>query len=385
MFKYALFVLTAFLMLGAGAVHAAPATEASAKEFAKTYAQVAFLSYKDAADTAAQLEEKIEALVDGPSEANLKAAKDAWLASRIPYGQTEAFRFAEGPIDGTNAQGVEGPEGRINAWPLNEAYIDYVKDNPKAGIIQNMEIAISDDTLTAKNQAEDEADVTTGYHAIEFLLWGQDFSADGPGSRPVADYTAGNPVNERRQKYLEETAELLVKDLSHVAEAWAPDADNYRKTFVSLDSNEVLTRALTSLATLSGFELASERIATALDSGDQEDEHSCFSDNTHVDFIMNARSIDNIYYGRYGSYQGTGLDAIARVVDMDLARKIDVQLADTRTIVEGIKPPIDQILASPAGSEGRKQLESLVKSLQAQAELFKQLGTKMGLTIAIKS
>lgn len=357
--------------------------EQLAKDFAQTYAQVAFLNYQESANTVATLEEAVEGLVDNPSEEALSNARKAWMASRIPYGQTEAFRFADGPIDG----GEEGPEGRINAWPLNEAYIDYVKDNRAAGIIQDEAIALNEDVLVSKNQSDDEADVTTGYHAIEFLLWGQDFNAAGAGQRTVADYakTKGNKTNERRGQYLELTTELLAKDLSGLVEAWAPDADNYRSKFVNLPSNEVLTNALTSLATLSGFELASERIATALDSGDQEDEHSCFSDNTHVDFVMNAKGIDNIYYGRYGSYQGTGLDKIAAVVDPALAKKIDEQLSKTRSIVEGIKPPIDQILAGPKDAPGRVQLEELVKSLQTQAELFKELGTKLGLTVVIKS
>ncbi len=277
------------------------------KKFAQSYAQVAYLNYQDASDTAAGMQVKIEALLGAPSDAALTAAKSAWLDTRVPYGQSEVFRFAEGPIDGKDDNGKEGPEGLINAWPLNEAYIDYVKDNPKAGIIQDASVDINPDVLVKKNQADDEADVTTGYHAVEFLLWGQDFNANGPGERPVSDYAKSDVIKERRRRYLHETVELLVKNLSGLAEAWAPDANNYRKTFLSLDGNEVLTRVLTSLATLSGFELASERIATALDSGDQEDEHSCFSDNTHVDFIMNAKGIETVYYGRYGAYQAVVL------------------------------------------------------------------------------
>lgn len=354
------------------------------KQFAETYAQIAFLNYQDALNSVAELEEKVEAFIESPSAESMDAAKHVWLESRIPYGQTEVFRFADGPIDGTNEQGEEGPEGRINAWPLNEAYIDYVKDNPTSGIIQDTAVVIDDNTLSTKNQSEDEADVTTGYHAIEFLLWGQDFNTAGPGDRPFSDYGEDDPIKERRGEYLEEAAELLIKDLSGIVEAWAPNGA-YRQKFVTSAGDDVLTNALTSLATLSAFELASERIATALDSGDQEDEHSCFSDNTHVDFKMNAQGIDNVYYGRYGSYQGTGLNKIAEAVDPELAKKIGEQLAKTKSIVEGIKPPIDQILASPAESADRQTLEALVQSLQAQAELFIELGKKLGLTVAIKS
>lgn len=261
------------------------------QEFKNTYAHIAFANYQDAANQVAELEKRIADLVDAASETNLDLARNAWLESRIAYGQSEVFRFADGPIDGVNTKGEEGPEGLINAWPLNEAYIDYVKDNPKAGIIQDLSVNIEKEELINKNQQHDEADVSTGYHAIEFLLWGQDFNPNGPGNRPFTDYVKNSPVNERQGEYLKKTTSLLLKNLSTVVSAWVMGDENYRKEFLALNNKEVLTRVLTSLATLSGFELASERIATALDSGDPEDEHSCFSDNTHVDFIMMLKEL----------------------------------------------------------------------------------------------
>ena len=75
---------------------------------------------------------------------------------------------------------MEGPEGRLNSWLLDEAYIDYVKGNAQAGLINNFEFPLTEEALLAKNQEDDEADVSTGYHAIEFLLWGQDFYSQSP-------------------------------------------------------------------------------------------------------------------------------------------------------------------------------------------------------------
>ena len=68
----------------------------------------------------------------------LVPARKAWLAAREPYGQTEAFRFYGGPIDD-----AKGPEGRINAWPLDEAYIDSVKGKAGSGIINNRKIPLT--------------------------------------------------------------------------------------------------------------------------------------------------------------------------------------------------------------------------------------------------
>src|SRR5690606_29119095 len=83
-----------------------------------SYADIALAGYEDALATAKALDAAIDALIATPSEATLAAAKTAWIAARVPYQQTEAFRFGN-PI-------VDEWEGRVNAWPLDEGLIDYV-------------------------------------------------------------------------------------------------------------------------------------------------------------------------------------------------------------------------------------------------------------------
>ena len=56
---------------------------------------------------------------------------------------------------------------------------------------------ITAEALTAANEEGGETNISTGWHAIEFLLWGQDLSATGPGARPATDYTTA-PNAERR-------------------------------------------------------------------------------------------------------------------------------------------------------------------------------------------
>ena len=85
--------------------------------------------------TAAEaLHDAIDAFVAGPTDATLQAAKDAWLAGRRLYGPTEVFRFYDGPIDNPD----DGPEGQINAWPMDEAYVDYADGDPEAGIVNDV-------------------------------------------------------------------------------------------------------------------------------------------------------------------------------------------------------------------------------------------------------
>lgn len=345
----------------------------------ETYVKLVHANYTACYETALVLQTAVTAFLEQPNEQTLTAAKRAWLDSRIPYGQSEAFRFYEGPIDG-----AKGREERLNSWPLNEAYIDYVKEHPHAGIISNTAIPLTEAAIVQKNQVDDEADVSTGYHALEFLLWGQDLSLAGPGSRPASDYIGDQPTTVRRRTYLRIVTDLLVKDLKFLVDSWGTEQGNYASQFKQLDHREAFSKILTGLATLSGFELASERMGVPLDSGDQEDEHSCFSDNTHNDLIYNAQGIRNVYLGSYADFQGQGLNSLVAKLAPALNQKILKQLDTTQNAVEAIDAPIDrEVLATKANSPARQKMEAAIRSLQTQAELFKTLGKTLDANVEI--
>src|SRR5882672_8891168 len=267
-------------MPGAAAPGEAPARpEAQMRAAVTDYAEVAFHAYDDALRAALRFQASVREFVQHPSDdadEELERLRQAWIDMRPAYGRTETFRFYEGPIDfGKRADGALGPEPRLNAWPVNESYIDYVNGNPRAGLVNDPSVPITRATLIERNARDHEADVTTGFHPLEFLLWGQDTDPDGPGHRPARDFV-GPGAAARRREYLEVATDLLVDDLKFVVDQWAPGRDNYRAKFLALDPRESVAHMLTGMATLAGFEVAAERLATALDSGSQEDEHSCF-------------------------------------------------------------------------------------------------------------
>jgi putative iron-regulated protein len=352
-----------------------------------SYADLVHRSYDEAYKKAAAMQMAIDEMLANPDAKTLAKARDAWLAAHVAYSQTEAFRFYEGPIDfAKKDDGDEGPEGRLNAWPLNEAFIDYVKGNPKAGIINDTSIPISKKSISERDQVSDESDVTTGFHAVEFLLWGQDLSATGPGNRPATDYTAGDPIKERRRLYLRTITEGIVNDLLWLSAQW--DMQNstvYARQFVALDQRDALGRIITGMATLSGFELSSERMAVALDSGDQEDETSCFSDTSHRAFQADQQSIANIWFGKLGTWNGIGLKSLVARVDPDLEKRVTAQIEKTSASLAALPPPIDRILASPEGSPGRKKMEAAVTNLTDESAMLVEVGKALGLTITVAS
>jgi putative iron-regulated protein len=357
---------------------------ADATQQLQTYVELVYRNYGDAYRTALDLQRAVDALIAKPDDATLAASRKAWLAARPSYGQSEAFRFYGGPIDSGKQDDFAAPglEGLLNAWPLNEAYIDAVRGNPEAGVI-NGTAPITRATLVRSNARDDEADVTTGYHAIEFLLWGQDFDPNGPGNRSASDFT-GDGRGERRRTYLKVATDLLVDNLKTLLDAWAPDQKaNYRALVLQQRQGTVVKNMLTGIATLSAFELAAERLATALDSGSQEDEQSCFSDSTHQDILANAVGIKNVYFGEYGDFHGAGINELVAAANPDLNRYLEQQIAHTVTLAGSLDPPFDETLASPAGSPRRTTVEALIKALQIQADLLTQAAAALGVPIAI--
>lgn len=359
---------------GDGGLDAAPVVD--------NYAAIVRASYADSLAKARDLKTAIDAFVAAPSATTLQAARQAWLAAREPYGQTEAYRFYDGPIDNPDT----GPEGQINAWPLDEAYIDYVEGNANAGIINDTAgfPTITKDVIAEQNEKGAEENISTGYHAIEFLLWGQDLSTTGPGARPHTDYltTGGTAANQaRRGQYLKAAVELLVDDLQAVNDAWAPGA-TYVKELTAADGREAVRRMLQGLGSLSGAELSGERMATAYDNRDQEDEHSCFSDNTHRDLRANAISLQNVYLGRYGTVDGPGLDELVREKDAALDMKMQQQLAASIAAIEAIPTPFDQALQDDAN--GRVKIKAAIDALRTQTDTMVEVATKLEVKINLE-
>ncbi len=354
----------------------------SINSLANSYANLVSHYYNEVSLSTQEMHNAIIKFVQAPDNNSLTNAKNKWIAARSIYGITEAFRFYGGPIDGVNKYGEEGPEGLINAWPLNEAYIDYVKGSPNAGIINNLSLEINNNTIIAANMSEDDADVSSGWHAIEFLLWGQDFSLETAGIREASDYLPTNEINIRRRAYLEATSALLLEHINWLSMEWLENGEG-RKAF--LNKNDPGGAILTGIATLAGFELSSERIATALDSGDPEDEHSCFSDQTHNDVKANFNGIINVYLGK-GLNDESFSPSISEFVaknNLKLHENILEIINETNISINNITVPFDKMLSEPKNGPGRQAAEKTVSNLLVLAKNFKEAGKDLNWEVII--
>jgi putative iron-regulated protein len=371
----------------------------------ETYAQIARAAYSDSLAGAKRLQKAVDDMLARPSPQTLAAARKAWIDARVPYLQSEAFRFTN-PI-------VDAWEGKVNAWPLDEGLIDYVasndrdSDNPlfAANIIANRIVKVDGNDVDAGRITTDllretlheagglRANVATGWHAIEFLLWGQDLNGTGPGAgnRPHTDYdlaACSNDNCDRRAEYLRVVTQLLIDELAWMVQQWQPGGEAYQH-IVSLPAEEALVAIFSGIASLSYGELAGERMKLAMLLHDPEEEHDCFSDNSHSSHFWNVVGIQNIYLGRYKRTDGTMVvgpnisDAVRHkspAADDDVRNALGHTVARMQVIVDRANQgtAFDQLIAE-GNVEGNRIVQDGIDALLAQTAALRRAVTVLDL------
>jgi putative iron-regulated protein len=381
--------------MGVALFSAAPAQAADVNAVIETYADIAHAKYEDALNAAVALEGAIDTLIATPTDENLKAARQAWLASRPSYQETEGYRFGN-PI-------VDDWEGKVNAWPLDEGLIDYVDgsygtesdENPlyTANVIANKKLSVGGEEIDATEitkeliadklheAGDSEANVATGYHAIEFLLWGQDLNGTGPGAgnRPASDYDTANCTGgncDRRAAYLKTAASLLVDDLKEMTGNWTADGAA-RKALRDAGGNGAVVMMFTGLGSLSYGELAGERMKLGLILHDPEEEHDCFSDNTHNSHYYDEAGMIAIYNGSYTRTDGSVVKgaslselvaASSSAADQgvkDAMANAEAKLKLIKDTADSGKEAYDQMIGD-GNAAGNKMVQDAIDGLIAQ-------------------
>lgn len=374
----------------------------------KTYVDIAEAAYSDSVITAKQLREKITQLLDQPSEATLKATREAWIAARVPYQQTEVYRFGNALVDEW--------EGKVNAWPLDEGLIDYVdrasygEESDEnlfytANVIANPILQLGNRQIDASNITaelladtlheldEIEANVATGYHAIEFLLWGQDLYGTNPGAgeRPATDFSLENCTGgncDRRRQYLAVATDLLISDLEEMADNWK-EGGAAREDLAAKGEKGGLATILTGMGSLSYGELAGERTKLGLMLHDPEEEHDCFSDNTHNSHFYNALGIRNVYLGEYtrvdgSKVKGASLSDLIRAkdnkLDKQLRKELDLSIRAASVMVkEAEKGNTFDVLIGAGNKKGNRIVQNFVDTLTVQTRSIETVISALGL------
>ena len=358
------------------------------------YSNIAEAKYKDALILAKEMHSSIEKFMNNTNESNFIDVKNSWLKARTIYQQTEVFRFGN-PL-------VDDWEGKVNAWPLDEGLIDYVdntnyypseNDFSNFNVIANKKLKVEGELIDASvinpkllsNKLHEiggnEANVATGYHAIEFLLWGQDLNGNesGSGNRPFTDFDLEACTNDncdRRREYLVAASQLLIEDLQYIQSVWSPEGQ--ARLDLLNDQKNGLKRILIGMGSLSYGELAGERMKLGLMLHDPEEEHDCFSDNTHNSHYYNVVGINNVFLGKYKSLDGKvvsgpSISSLLSEVDNGLNKKTKKSIKNTlksmKKIVKSANKGVTYDMLIAEGNEkGNQLIQNAVDSLIKQSK-----------------
>ncbi len=336
----------------------------SRAEAVENYANIVYANYSEAFADAAELEAAINDFNAAPGEEAFNTVKLKWKEARESYGSTEVFRFEGSPVENSYAQ--------INAWPLDENYIDYISTDANAGIINNITAypVLSKELLASLNKVGGEKNISIGYHAIEFLLWGQDLTAPAdamPGQRPYTDFVDGGTAanQDRRRQYLSLCADLLTDSLADLMNTWAVNG-SYRGTFLALDTTTALQKMYEGVLNTIQDRMPAQ-LNTAVQGMTQENEQSDFSDNTQRDFLTAFKGMLNVYRGQYGTVSGPGLQALVFKKDKDIFSDTEDAITLAEDSLNVIVYPFDYAISGGPDSDNGKNVVKAATNLTALA------------------
>ena len=315
-------------------------------------------TYTDLKNGNANLNAKVKAFLNNPTQANLDAAANEWIAARAPWETSEAFLF--GPVADLEL------DPNMDAWPLKRAEI---QEMIKSGNFPE-EISTAQDII--------------GFHTLEYLLY-QDGQA-----RNIATDTEYKDYKDNYAKYMQQVAQFLENDAATLYAAWFTDADKYETTFYNegVQSIYEILQGMWTIANEVGGAKIGEPYALYLD-GKEEDAlyavESWYSWHSREDYCNNIRSIRNCYFGKYGESMfrnGNATPApnsLANYVSANLGKDYDNKMRaainDAMNAIWDIEAPFRSHIASDQSKVAMEKCATL-------RDVIKEITGKLGGTIS---
>ena len=186
--------------------------------------------------------------------------------------------------------------------------------------------------------------------------------------------------------------DLLVSDLQWMVEQWSAEGgDNYRAQLLALPVEDAVQRMLFGMGSLSLGELAGERMKVALEANSYEDEHDCFSDNTHNSHYYNGKGIQNVYLGQFlrsdgSELKGPSLADLVAIQDAELDARLRTELEASMTALGAIKGAAEQddqpvffdMMIAPDNAEGAALIDQAIAALVGQTASIEQVASLLG-------
>lgn len=309
-----------FLVLCCASLAAAMSPEESA-HFVARYRQIVIIYAQDAIDKSAALSECIDDFLARPTDPGLEKCRNAWLESHEAYLKGRFFaRLAAGQSDRASAVADE-LEFAIDAWPIEEGYLDGLEAYPTSGIVNDLTVPIDEASLRKQHGLTDRTEVALGFHPLEFLLWrkrADDFlrATELTDEQRADGMTLADLPADRRRALVQLIARLLTHDIELEFEPLAtPTPREYAEDMHSMNVRVVY-----------GCSAAWRRLRGDLvlyTAGGPEGRHSRFSGSSARDLRSRAEAVASLLL-RPGRY----IDQLAPL-DPALAERYEEEIAAT--------------------------------------------------------
>ncbi len=260
-------------------------------------------------------------MLSAPEPSNFDLVRERWRSAHDAYLAAVPFVAAveAGPA---YAAAATPPSEYIDAWPMLAGYIDYTADHPRSGIVFDTTVSIEPAGLIDQHQLTDASEVSIGFHAMEFLLWGED------GGRPLADFETNAEGEEvqRRRLYLAALCRLLETQVRQVATAWDSMLDASRVAGSVADQHE-LRKRLSGLRAIIRTELLKRRLE-ALQGTSDPDLECAFGGPPLCGLAALGSTLQTLYVGDAGNTPRRDLAGLAAAIDPQLGSGLEHTVHD---------------------------------------------------------
>ncbi len=343
-------LLTGMLLLGTGCSSSSPPkTESSDLQITiiKDFADVVIIpTYQQLVAKAAKLSQTTNAFTSNPNETTLKAARDAWIAARAPWEQSEAFAF--GPADSL------GYDGDLDDWPVNETDV-------KAVINSNEKIT---QEFIGNLQTTEK-----GFHTMELLLFGNN------NNKKAKDFSP------RELTYLKALATAFDATAKELLQSWqsgvqgkppyrqvlvtAGDENNPAYPTVAAAIEEIVQGAMGCLD-----EVGNEKIGEPLATKSAEGLESRFSHTSLNDFKNNVLSVNNAYLGEVAmaGTSGKSLSELVAQKDPELDKQVKEEINKAIAAIDAVPAPIETNLTNESALTKLEAAQTAVLALFSTME-----------------
>ena len=164
---------------------------------------------------------------------------------------------------------------------------------------------------------------------------------------------------------------------------WAKADGEFRTAFLA-DPERALRRIMRVIGALAVGELAGERMAVAFESADQEDEHSCFSDNTNADVVNDIKGIRMVYRADFPQISGPSLHDLLAARDAKLADQTRSEIDAVLAKAQAFPASFETMISAAEDSAERGAMEAVIEGLEDLGETFAKAARRLEVKVGFE-